>query len=227
MILKDTILSAFNDRGTLLKWLKKVETAVRDSTLTDISIDQISETQVKLKFTFANGDFVESPVLTLPRGEKGDKGDKGDTGATGATGATPNISVTATELPAGSSPTATRTGTDENPLFTFGIPDGKQMYHHNVSIVTDDNANIQIGVYSSQSEAFNIETFHNYFPGVNQMMTFGIYRPDMNNMNARIISNIGVGDDNNTISFGCLDENSNITFVPKTVKLINDIVKPV
>lgn len=86
MILKDTILSAFTDRGTLLKWLKKVETALRDSILTDISIDQISETQVKFKFTFENGDFVESPVITLPRGEKGDKGDKGDTGATGASG---------------------------------------------------------------------------------------------------------------------------------------------
>lgn len=127
MILKDTILSAFTDRGTLLKWLKKVETALHDSTLTDISIDQISETQVKLKFTFENGAFVESPVLTLPRGEKGDKGDKGDTGAT------PNISVTATELPAGSSPTATRSGTNENPLITFGIPSGTQLYYHDLS----------------------------------------------------------------------------------------------
>ena len=226
MILKDTILSAFADRGTLLKWLKKVETAVRDSTLTDISINQISETQVKLKFTFENGDFVESPVLTLPRGEKGDKGDKGDTGATGATGATPNISVTATELPAGSLPTATRSGTDENPLITFGIPDGKQLYHHNVGILTDDNANIQIAVYSSQSEAFNIETFHNYFPGASGINTFGIYRPNASNMTARIINNIGVGEDINRISFSYLDENSNITFVAKTVTVVDDIVTP-
>lgn len=226
MILKDTILSAFTDRGTLLKWLKKVETALRDSTLTDISIDQISETQVKLKFTFANGDFVESPVLTLPRGEKGDKGDKGDKGATGVTGATPNISVTATELPAGSSPTATRSGTDENPLIAFGIPDGKSLYHHSIGIVTVDNTNIQIPIYSSQSEAFNIETFHNYFPGAAGMMTFGIYRPDINNTIARIINNIGVGEDINSIVFGYLDENSNITFANKTIKIIDDIVTP-
>ena len=46
------------------------------------------------------------------------------TGNTGATGATPNISVNATELPAGSAPTATRSGTDANPTITFGIPTG-------------------------------------------------------------------------------------------------------
>lgn len=43
-------------------------------------------------------------------------------GAQGNTGATPNISVTATQLPSGSTPTATRSGTDSNPLITFGIP---------------------------------------------------------------------------------------------------------
>lgn len=49
-------------------------------------------------------------------------GKQGVQGATGATGATPNISVSATKLPAGSNPTATRTGTDANPIITFGIP---------------------------------------------------------------------------------------------------------
>lgn len=52
------------------------------------------------------------------RGEKGDKGDKGDTGAT------PNITATATTLPAGSSATVTKSGTAENPAFAFGIPKG-------------------------------------------------------------------------------------------------------
>ena len=57
-----------------------------------------------------------------PKGDTGEQGAKGDTGATGATGLTPNISVSATKLPAGSDPTATRTGTNENPIITFGIP---------------------------------------------------------------------------------------------------------
>lgn len=68
MILKETILSAFTERGTLLKWLKKVEAALKNAVLSDVSVEQISETEAKLKFTFENGDFVESPVLTLPRG---------------------------------------------------------------------------------------------------------------------------------------------------------------
>lgn len=71
-----------------------------------------------------------------PQGIQGEQGPQGETGATGATGpqgpqgetgstgATPNISVSATTLPAGSQATATRSGTDANPLITFGIPQG-------------------------------------------------------------------------------------------------------
>lgn len=64
-------------------------------------------------------------------GAKGDKGDKGDTGATGATGpqgpagATPNIQIGTVEtLAAGSTATASVTGTPENPLLNLGIPQG-------------------------------------------------------------------------------------------------------
>lgn len=53
---------------------------------------------------------------------KGDTGATGATGTTGATGAVPNISVNVVELAAGSQPTATRSGTNENPIITFGIP---------------------------------------------------------------------------------------------------------
>lgn len=258
MINLQTLLSTFDEKGTLLKWLKKVEAALANASLETVQAVVVDATHIKMKFVFADGTSVESPSITLPRGPqgvqgeqgpqgptgptgpqgatgaqgpqgiqgiqgpkgekgddgtsftivatvasvvdlpssapageayfvgtvaprdvytfdalthswvnqgklqgpkgdtgetgpqgpigqqgpqgvqgeqgpqgiqgiqgpKGDKGDKGDTGATGATGATPNISVTATELPAGSSPTATRSGTDENPLITFGIPSG-------------------------------------------------------------------------------------------------------
>ena len=158
MINLQTLLSTFDEKGTLLKWLKKVEAALANASLETVQVVVVDATHIKMKFVFADGTSVESPSIALPRGPqgvqgeqgpqgptgptgpqgiqgeqgpqgiqgiqgpKGDKGDKGDTGATGATGATPNISVTATELPAGSSPTATRSGTDENPLITFGIP---------------------------------------------------------------------------------------------------------
>lgn len=45
-------------------------------------------------------------------------------GVNGTNGVTPNISVAATQLPAGSLPTAQRSGTDAAPTITFGIPKG-------------------------------------------------------------------------------------------------------
>ena len=57
-------------------------------------------------------------TFQVTNGAKGDKGDKGDTGVT------PNITATATTLPAGSSATVTKSGTAENPTSDFGIPKG-------------------------------------------------------------------------------------------------------
>ena len=88
-----------------------------------------------------------------PRGEQGPKGDKGEKGeqgiqgvagkdgkngidgtngingqdgANGKDGVTPNITIgTVTTLEAGEQATVTREGTNENPIFNFGIPKGK------------------------------------------------------------------------------------------------------
>lgn len=121
MILKETILSAFTERGTLLQWLKKVESAVNADVLTDISVEQVSATQVKLKFTFENGDFVESPVLTLPRGEKGEPGKDGLDGQ----GIAATIDVgTVTTGAAGTNASVTNVGTEQHAVLNFVIPRG-------------------------------------------------------------------------------------------------------
>lgn len=53
------------------------------------------------------------------------KGQKGDTGETGETGDTPNISVgNVTTLEPSEDAYVTRRGTDDNPIFDFGIPKG-------------------------------------------------------------------------------------------------------
>ncbi len=58
-------------------------------------------------------------------GSQGPKGDKGDKGDTGATGTTPDISIgTVTTLNAGSSATASMTGTAAAPVLNLGIPRG-------------------------------------------------------------------------------------------------------
>lgn len=127
MILKETILSAFTERGTLLKWLKKVEAALNNAVLTDISVEQVSATQVKLKFTFENGDYVESPVLTLPRGEKGEPGKDGAPGKDGldGQGIAATIEVgTVTTGAAGTDASVTNVGTEQHAVLNFVIPRG-------------------------------------------------------------------------------------------------------
>lgn len=75
MINKDTILSAFDDKGTLLKWLKKVEKALKESVLSNVEVIKITETRAVIKFIFADNTTITTPEFTLPKGDKGDKGD--------------------------------------------------------------------------------------------------------------------------------------------------------
>ena len=60
-----------------------------------------------------------------PQGETGSQGLRGETGPQGQVGATPNLSIgTVSTLAAGSSATATITGTAENPVLNLGVPAG-------------------------------------------------------------------------------------------------------
>lgn len=77
-------------------------------------IDNVAGNKTYKKFKFKN--------LKGSTGEKGEKGEKGDTGPIGLT---PNISVSASTLPTGSTATANRSGTNENPTIAFGIPKGE------------------------------------------------------------------------------------------------------
>ena len=58
------------------------------------------------------------------RGEKGEKGDPGRDGSPGATGATPRFTVTAVTGEAGTAASVTQSGTAENPILEFTIPQG-------------------------------------------------------------------------------------------------------
>ena len=58
------------------------------------------------------------------RGEKGEKGDPGKDGSPGATGATPRFTVTAVTGEAGTAASVTQSGTAENPMVEFTIPQG-------------------------------------------------------------------------------------------------------
>ena len=88
MININTILSLFNEKGTLLQWLQKVETALNGATLNGVEILPQSEDTVKLKFNFEDGTNITSDTLTLARGPQGPQGLPGKDGIDGARGMT-------------------------------------------------------------------------------------------------------------------------------------------
>lgn len=230
MILKDTILSAFTDRGTLLKWLKKVETAVRDSTLTDISIDQISETQVKFKFTFANGDFVESPVLTLPRGEKGDKGDKGDTGEAGKA-ATIDVGTATTGEP-GSNASVTNVGTEQHAIFDFVIPRGEkgesgtQWYVHQVLMRTTADTTEKLILIDTVS--FEITSLQDLYLSISGIGPVRYYKQqgDLTTLHSAFFVHSFLSTTFETSNFNLFAFNSQGEIINIPVEFISDTVSP-
>lgn len=68
MININTIISSFDKEGTLLKWLKKVEDALKNASLKTIETVTIDDTSFKLKFVFADDTFLLSPAITSPKG---------------------------------------------------------------------------------------------------------------------------------------------------------------
>ena len=81
-----------------------------------------------ITFVFTNGERFTTPSLrgeTGPQGAPGQNGRDGTDGRDGADGVTPSLSVgTVTTLPSTEDAYVTRIGTDENPVFNFGIPQG-------------------------------------------------------------------------------------------------------
>lgn len=72
MLNYDTLLSSYDDKLTLMQWLKKVEAALAGAALASVSIEQPTETSAVLTFHFADGTALSSPSLILPKGEQGE-----------------------------------------------------------------------------------------------------------------------------------------------------------
>lgn len=86
MININTIISSFDEEGTLLKWLKKLEDALKNASLKTVETVSIDDTSFQLKFVFADDTFLLSPTITSPKGAKGDTGPQGPQGPTGPQG---------------------------------------------------------------------------------------------------------------------------------------------
>lgn len=66
MIKKDTIVSTTDGRLTLLQWLKKVEKALKDSTVTGFTVTPTETGQVVFAMTFADGSTIAADPITVP-----------------------------------------------------------------------------------------------------------------------------------------------------------------
>lgn len=77
MINYDTILSAFDDKETLLKWLQKVEKALTDSTLTSVDCVNVDDSHIKFTFNFADGSTIDTPSAYVKPGVDGKDGADG------------------------------------------------------------------------------------------------------------------------------------------------------
>ena len=86
MISWQSIMSVFNTKGTLLKWLQKLEAALKDGVLQSVTVNTISTGVITLSFNFADGSTVTTPQITLPAGEQGPQGIPGTDGADGTDG---------------------------------------------------------------------------------------------------------------------------------------------
>lgn len=78
-----TLLSTFDRKGTLMKWLKELTEMLQKSALTGVSVEQTSQTKAVLKFNFEDGSVITSDALDLPRGLPGPAGPQGPKGDAG------------------------------------------------------------------------------------------------------------------------------------------------
>lgn len=65
MIKKETILSNYDKKLTLLQWLKGVEKALKDSTITGIELIDKGSNSYSLRLSFEDGSNIETEAVTL------------------------------------------------------------------------------------------------------------------------------------------------------------------
>lgn len=86
MISWQSIMSVFNTKGTLLKWLKTLDQSLKDGVLQSVSVNPVSTGVITLSFNFADGTTITTPKIDLPQGERGPQGVPGTDGTDGTDG---------------------------------------------------------------------------------------------------------------------------------------------
>ena len=69
MINKESIISLFNDKPTLLEWLKKVEEALKNASAVSFKVNKKGNATLTFSIVFDDGSEIESDAITLQQGE--------------------------------------------------------------------------------------------------------------------------------------------------------------
>lgn len=69
MINYDSIISAYNDKPTLMEWLKKVEEALKGASATSFSVNKKGNATISFQINFDDGTSLESGDIVLQQGE--------------------------------------------------------------------------------------------------------------------------------------------------------------
>ena len=80
MISWQSIMSVFNTKGTLLKWLKTLDQSLKDGVLESVTVNSVSEGVITLSFNFVDGSVITTPQIDIPQGAPGKDGPKGENG---------------------------------------------------------------------------------------------------------------------------------------------------
>lgn len=86
MISWQSIMSVFNTKGTLLKWLKTLDQSLKDGVLETVTVNSVSEGVITLTFNFADGSTITTPQIDIPQGAQGPEGPQGVPGVNGTNG---------------------------------------------------------------------------------------------------------------------------------------------
>ena len=170
MINWKSILSSFNDKPTLLEWLKQVEKALKESVLTNVLTDT-KDGKTAFTFKFEDGteittDYIQTQGETGPQGLQGEvgnagpqgpKGDKGDTGAMGVS--VTGIEEVSDEIVGDQTLTTIRihysNGTyDSIPIYAQNgaSASGPSLYNHVIVFADANNNTYRLTYYSGSEE---------------------------------------------------------------------------
>lgn len=69
MLNYDTILSNYDDKLTLMQWLKKVEDALKDASAVSFDVVNLGNATFKFKIVFEDGSEIESDPLVVNQGD--------------------------------------------------------------------------------------------------------------------------------------------------------------